>query len=142
MDRRNPQECIHCRAVLADAFSRWEIVGRKRIWGPFCRPCYVQNPWPDNLSIGEEVLDADGRPWRVLSRPIAGPSLGNPADGLFQALDGNRGQRYGEHMKTPLAYPSASGPSFGSRVLCWLGLHPYGALTDLATCGDCGRFVL
>lgn len=29
-----------------------------------------------------------------------------------------------------------------SRLLCFLGFHPYDRLTDEATCADCGRFVL
>lgn len=45
-------------------------------------------------------------------------------------------------MTSPGGYEPVRNPSFWSRALCFLGFHPYEALTDLATCGDCGRFVL
>lgn len=52
--------------------------------------------WPA-MSIGDAVLDAEGKPWRVLNRP-----LGEPCDGLFRAMDGSGRQRYGEHMAKPV----------------------------------------
>lgn len=61
--------------------------------------------WPA-LQIGDTVLDADGRHWEVLNRPDGA----RYCDGLFLAKDGNRGQRYGEHMAAPVVRVEPSRP--------------------------------
>lgn len=57
----------------------------------------MNDGWPTDMRIGDDVLDADGLPWQVINRPH-----GAPCDGLFRALDGSGRQRYGEHMAKPV----------------------------------------
>ena len=52
------------------------------------------------IRIGDEVLDADGQPWRVLNAPCA--IEGAESDGLYRHDVPGGGQQYGQHMRGPL----------------------------------------
>lgn len=55
-----------------------------------------------DISVGDQVLDADGELWTVLNRPHADISSAEPCNGLFLRERSPQGQRYGEHMHGPL----------------------------------------
>lgn len=67
----------------------------------------------NDMRIGDQVLDADGRHWTALNAPCRIP--GAESEGLFReecpvdAATWNGGrQRYGQHMRHPLVVWSAA----------------------------------